>query len=754
MKPSGSRTPPVLLASNSLAAMAVFLIGAAVSVAAMRATDAMQESGLRREFAHLAAQHAASIEREIERNLEAIRGLRRFLQAVPTSSQHQFDLYAAPLGRRLASIQALEWVRRVEQAQRADFEAAAVAGQSGFRITERDAHGRLVRAGLRDEYFPVYFATPLEGNRAALGYDLASNPLRRAALEQARDSGNLAASAPVLLVQDNTQRPSFLVFAPLYNGPAATLQQRRLALQGMAVGVFRIDDIFQDAMRKSQLGMADVALRISETAPLQRDGVLFTHLPIQWDKSPADWEFRHRLNVADRDWSFSARPTPAYLNAQRESVAWSVLLAGLVISAVLAAYLGHLLSRQELVRRQVRDRTRELAASESRNRAVVDTAINPIITMDERGTVRSFNPAAERAFGFQSEEVIGRNVNMLMPEPYRSAHDGYLSRYLASGDPHIIGSGREVVARRKDGSLFPIHLAVGESRVEGEVLFVGVIVDLTLRKQAEQSLRDSKEQAERANRMKSEFVNMMSHELRTPLTVILGYLPLLKHADRMPPAEMIVAMVRDIQASGDHLLYLINDLLDLSKIEAGKLSLRPENLALGAVVGEVLNRLRLEAQARGITLVDATGDLPVRADPLRLRQILLNLVGNAIKFTTGGRVTVAARTLDGLVEISVADSGIGIPAADLPEIFDKFRQVDSSSTRQAGGTGLGLAITKSLVELHGGTIMASSRPGEGSTFTFTLPLKSFAGPPQERLGPLGGRLGQLSRAGGTDNPEE
>ena len=180
-------------------------------------------------------------------------------------------------------------------------------------------------------------------------------------------------------------------------------------------------------------------------------------------------------------------------------------------------------------------------------------------------------------------------------------------------------------------------------------------------------------------------------------------------------------MARDIQASGDHLLHLINDLLDLSKIEAGKLDLRPETMVLTEVASEVLDRLRLKAQERGITLIDETDALRVHADPLRLRQILINLVGNAIKFTEGGDITIKARPLEERVEISVVDTGIGIPEKDLPEIFDKFRQVDSSSTRKAGGTGLGLAITKSLVALHGGAITARSRPGEGSTFTFTLP---------------------------------
>ncbi|MDP2432596.1 MAG: CHASE domain-containing protein [Pseudomonadota bacterium] len=721
MKKPGIRPLRSLLTRNGLIAVAVFLVGAAISVAAMRFVDQLRETRLQNEFEHLAELHAASLEREIEVNLEAVRGLRRFLHAVPAVSQRQFDLYTNPLEDRMQSIQVLEWVPRVKHSQRAAFEAATRAdGQPDFRVSERDAEGRLVAAAPRDEYFPIRYLSPLDANKAALGFDLASNSLRRAALEQARDSGKLVASAPVFLVQESTRSPSILIFAPLYDGLATNLSERRAVLRGMAVGVFHVDEIVLDALHKSQLDLADVSLRIRESAALQRDELLFAHLPQAWDKSPANLEFRHSLKVAGRHWIVSLRPSPAYLAAHRGAASWPVLLAGLVLSAMLAAYLAHLLNRQRIIRSQVREQTRELAASESRNRAVVDTAVNPIITMDQRGTVRSFNPAAERDFGYLAEEVIGRNVNMLMPEPYHSAHDGYLSRYLASGDPHIIGIGREVVARRKDGSQFPMDLAVGESRVEGEILFVGMIVDITLRKQAEQSLRESKEQAERANRMKSEFVNMMSHELRTPLTVILGYLPLLKNADKMPPAAMIVDMARDIQASGDHLLHLINDLLDLSKIEAGKLDLHPETFMLTDTVSEVLDRLRLKAQERGITLADETGTLQVRADPLRLSQILINLVGNAIKFTQGGSITIKARSLDGHAEISVADTGIGIPEADLPEIFDKFRQVDSSSTRKAGGTGLGLAITKSLVELHGGVISVDSHPGVGSTFTFTL----------------------------------
>ncbi len=236
----------------------------------------------------------------------------------------------------------------------------------------------------------------------------------------------------------------------------------------------------------------------------------------------------------------------------------------------------------------------------------------------------------------------------------------------------------------------------------------------------QRALVAARDAAEEGNRMKSEFLNMMSHELRTPLTVVLGYLPLLKDAAAMPPPEMIAEMAADMRQAGDHLLHLINDLLDLSKIEAGKMELRRERLELGEIVAGVLNELRREAEAKGLDLVSRVAETAVYGDRTRLRQILINLVGNAVKFTDEGTVSVTSRPLDGGVELEVADTGVGIPEKDLPAIFDRFRQVDSSSTRKAGGTGLGLAITRKLVELHGGTIGVTSRLGEGSVFTFSL----------------------------------
>ncbi len=364
----------------------------------------------------------------------------------------------------------------------------------------------------------------------------------------------------------------------------------------------------------------------------------------------------------------------------------------------------------------------KLAASQAKSRAIVDVAVNGVITIDEKGVIDAFNPAAERIFGYAAHEVIGRNVSILMPEPYHSAHDGYLSRHMETGENRIIGIGREVSGRRKDGSTFPLKLAVGEAEIDGGKLFVGYVVDITSTKETEAALITAKEEAEKANRAKTSFLSMVSHELRTPLTSIIGNLPLLTDPDEMPAPAEAAEIATDIVEASDHLLILINDLLDFSKIEAGKLLLERETIAVADVIDQAVTMLQPLAEQKRLRLrVDAPDELYVDADPIRLKQVFINLIGNAIKFTGEGEVSVEAVAANGNVTCVVRDTGVGVPEEMLPVIFDKFRQADSSSTRKAGGTGLGLAITKNLIEMHGGEIKAENNADGGSSFTFNLP---------------------------------
>ncbi|TAN68784.1 MAG: PAS domain S-box protein [Magnetospirillum sp.] len=494
-------------------------------------------------------------------------------------------------------------------------------------------------------------------------------------------------------------------------------------------------------------------------------------------------------------------------------------------------------------------------------KGIMDTVVDGIITIDEAGMVLSFNPSAQRIFGYAADEVVGRNINMLMPEPYRNQHDGYLHDYLESGLRRIIGSGREVQGLRRDGTTFPIDLAVTEMRdgdmrtfigvvrditqrkrvetalVEGEARFRaqatrlqaiidnmaqgvavfasddalialneaairmlglpeaeitpgtidislfmallaatdcpygadavritsdlaesirerpemvfehcatnGVVMevrsssmpggglilsftDVTDRKRTEQTLRDAKEAAERGNRAKNTFLANISHELRTPLNAIIGFSEMMKHEIFGPlePANYRT-YVDDIHESGMHLLELINDILDMSKAEAGMTDLQETSVDVADIIRTSVRMMTRRAYNAGLTVED---DLPERlpmllADERRVRQIVLNLLSNAVKFTDdGGRVAVSARVAeDGSYLIRVSDTGIGMTAEDLVKVMEPFVQADTRLSRKYEGSGLGLPLTNALVGAHGGTLSLDSTPGKGTIATVRFP---------------------------------
>ncbi len=494
-------------------------------------------------------------------------------------------------------------------------------------------------------------------------------------------------------------------------------------------------------------------------------------------------------------------------------------------------------------------------------KGVMNTVVDGIITIDETGSILSFNPAAERIFGYVAEEVVGRNVNMLMPEPFHGHHDSYLKNYLKSGLRRIIGSGREVQGLRRDGTTFPLDLAVSEMRDGDMLTFIGVVRDITQRKRVEgalirgesrfrsqasrlqsiidnmaqgiavfdgddtlvalnqaalrmlglpeaeikpgaidislfvtllaatdcpqgqdavritsdlaecirerpevvfehsgadsglvmevrsssmpggglilsftdvtgrkhteQTLRQAKEEAERGNRSKNTFLANISHELRTPLNAIIGFSEMMKHEIFGPlePANYR-SYVDDIHDSGMHLLELINDILDMSKAEAGMTDLQESPVDVMDILRASTRMMARRAQNAGITIIE---NLPPRlpqllADERRIRQIILNLLSNAVKFSDdGGKVVISAEVTDmGEYVISVMDNGIGMTQEDLIRVMEPFVQADTRLSRKYEGSGLGLPLTKVLVEAHDGTLTMTSELGRGTIATVTF----------------------------------
>ncbi|MDQ2104461.1 ATP-binding protein [Azospirillum isscasi] len=416
---------------------------------------------------------------------------------------------------------------------------------------------------------------------------------------------------------------------------------------------------------------------------------------------------------------------------KRDSAVWIAM--GLAMSVVIALLTWYV-ERQQARREQDQSR---LERASRRIRGILDSMVDAVVTIDSHGTIETFNPAAERMFGYAEAEVVGQSVNILLPEAFRAGHDRSMAEYRPNAGSRIIGNDREVLALRRDGGTFPMNLAVSELRLGGQGgaarrVFVGVIRDITKRKQQEAELLASKSQAEMANRAKSEFLANMSHELRTPLNAIIGFSEILDSEFFGKLNDRQKACAKDIHDSGKHLLDIVNAVLDMSKIEAGRYELSEEVIDPCEAVAQCLTMVRDRAADSGVDLRNnVSGGLPaIWVDRRAFKQVLLNLLSNAVKFTPeGGSVTLAARVEeDGALALSVTDTGIGIPKEFMEHMFKPFRQADNSSSRQFEGTGLGLSISKNFMELHGGSLTCASTPGAGTTMTLRLPAERVVKP--------------------------
>jgi PAS domain S-box-containing protein len=403
----------------------------------------------------------------------------------------------------------------------------------------------------------------------------------------------------------------------------------------------------------------------------------------------------------------------------------------------------------EAARRAMETAIIQVKESEERFRRLAEATFEGVIFYRD-GKILDANARAAQYFGVAVSQMVGDPVvNLLAHQDRERARDGLLAP-PDPGDPARFDA-LEVLARRYDGSFFPVEISVVDSLYQGHAARVMVVRDVTNQKRAERMLRRALEEAEANAQARNTFLANMSHELRTPLNSVIGFANLLlkRQAEALPPREL--DFLRRIQANGEHLLSLIEDILDLSKLDAQRLEVVREPVDVEEVVGEVVRTLDLQARRKGLVLTaDVPPELrPTVADHRRLRQVLLNLVGNAVKFTSRGGVEVRV-VADGEggrpLRIEVEDSGIGIPASELEDVFTPFHQVDASRARAFGGTGLGLTISRSLCDLMGFQLRARSVEGEGSTFIVDLEPQGAPGAASPRPG--GGALAAPGGTGG------
>jgi PAS domain S-box-containing protein len=363
---------------------------------------------------------------------------------------------------------------------------------------------------------------------------------------------------------------------------------------------------------------------------------------------------------------------------------------------------------------------------ESTFQAMLDAAPDAMVGVNSEGVIVMVNVQTEAVFGYTRDELLGRPIEILVPHRVRDVHPDHRTRYFREPRTRPMGAGLELAARRSDGVEFPAEISLSSIRTEGGTVALAAIRDITDRKVREEETRRAREEADRANQAKSDFLSRVSHELRTPLNSILGFGQLLE-METLPQGQR--RAVQQILDAGGHLLDLINEILDIEKIASGRMTLSLEPVHVSAILDEALQLVRPIAGQVGVRLIEPPHalDIHVRADRQRLKQVLLNLLSNAVKFNRpGGEVRITGEPTGDSFRISISDTGEGIDPDMMGNLFTPFDRL-GAERRGIEGTGLGLALSKSLVETMGGSIEATSAPGEGSSFRIELPLSEPAG---------------------------
>jgi PAS domain S-box-containing protein len=407
-------------------------------------------------------------------------------------------------------------------------------------------------------------------------------------------------------------------------------------------------------------------------------------------------------------------------------------------STVSGIFSDHERSFTLFMRDILKQKNTESALQESKERIskIIETALDAIIMMDDEGKITAWNEQAKQIFGWDEEETMGKTLaNLIIPVEFRQAHKKGLDKYLKTGEGPVLNSRIEITGLRKNGDEFPIELSITPIIHGNKITFSGFLRDLTEKKIAEQELQDAIKAARASSKAKSEFLANTSHEIRTPLNAITGFSQiLLKLLNQKKVGKDFEEYLGIIIRSGENLTEVINNVLDLSKIESGKMEILKETFDLKVVIKSLIAIYKHQAMEKGLELeyrFDKDLEGLIISDRVKLNQILTNLIGNSLKFTAKGFIHISAKKQGKNILFSVKDSGIGVPANRIDDIFKAFEQADTSMTRNYGGTGLGLAITQKMSELLGGRIWLESEEGKYSNFYFEIPLEMVKSPTNE-----------------------
>ena len=708
-------------------------------------------------FDHDAANAVQALSAQLREPLQALEALNGVFVA-----SHDVDADEMRLAARAwlapGRLQAMTWTERVQREDLTAFEARVRAepGMERFKAFDRkDAAGASPALGWPgNDMLVVRYIEPPGGNAGAVGVNVMSIAAARTAIERTRDTALPAATAGFRLTQQASTESHLgvviyrAVYAP--NAPAAA--QRAAAMRGAVSVVLRMDDQLQTLAAQLPTYLALCLLDVSPGEPPRR---LAGAPACEARKVPK--MLVHALPYAGRQWEVRVMPAPGLQPTVHNADVWLFTLVGLLSTAMLGGFLLAVTGRTRRIEIAVRERTAALQAevreredaeaalreSEQRFRNILDNVPIGVIYTDLRGNVKQANPRFCELTGYSADELLQLSLaDYTHPEDMLQDID--LMAQLVRGEIPMYRRHKRYIA--KHGATVWVQATVSLLRDANAKprSIVAVVEDITEHLKLEEAER-AREAAEASNRAKSDFLSRMSHELRTPLNAMLGFAQLLELDPRHPLTAAQRPWVSQIQRAGWHLLEMINDVLDLSRIESGNLRLQVETLNLAELVDAAIAMVEGEAQQRRIVITRelVPGTAAVLGDSTRVKQIFTNLLSNAVKYNTdGGRIHVSGRLVSAdTVEIGVTDSGLGMTPQQLAELFQPFNRLGRERSVQQG-TGIGLVISQRLAELMGGSLRAHSVAGQGSAFLLTLPcsgdpdtvrsdLDALAPPPAE-----------------------
>ena len=642
-------------------------------------------------------------------------------------------------------MQSISWAPLVQNADRDAFEKMLQKqGDPSFQITEADANQQRIRAKKRPQYAPVTFIEPYQNNDKVLNFDNLSNPSRLATFNSATDSGDLIISPRIKLLQDSTQY-GVLAVIPLYRKNLAlqTLTEKRLAISSYLTAALKLNDMMTTALKHSNTGGLSYRLRDS-TAPTAEQ-LLYSSEPFfpaplviqekAWFSAKKTLSSRSALPFGGRVWIFEVVPKQDYFASHRSSHVWLVMLLGLLATSLVSMFSLLTSGRTRMLEQLVNERTDDIQQQHAQIMSVMhekeklsaalEQSQSSVMITNLDATIEYVNQAFITSTGYSREEIIGQKPSLLKSDKTpRSTYDAMWAALLAGKAWQ-----GEVINLNKQGEEFIELTWISPIRkADGEVShYLGVKENITERKQKDALLLEAKERAEHLAKTKSQFLANMSHEIRTPMNAIIGFSELALLKDM--PTE-VTDYLKNINTASNNLLVILNDILDLSKLEAGQMGLNLSAFSLPDLQATLHNLFIITAQSKGLALsINIASDVPdsLIGDSIRLRQVLTNLLGNAIKFTSQGAVTlnISLQQRDDLqarLLFAVTDTGIGISVEQQAKLFLPFSQVDDGYARNFEGTGLGLVISQDLVQLMGSLIKVESQPGLGSCFSVELAL--------------------------------